>query len=918
MQEDAPGTSNLESTETVFAPGRRPGGKPPAPEPLARGTTIGRYVILDRIGGGGMGVVYTGYDPELDRKVALKLLRPDRAAGEAARLRLLREAQAIARLSHPNVVAVHDAGTFGDQVFIAMELVSGTTLRRWLDEERRPWREVVDRFLLAGRGLAAAHAAGLVHRDFKPDNVLLGKDGRVRVADFGLARAVGGTGAEEEASPESGGILESPLTQLGMAVGTPAYMSPEQLRGERADARSDQFSFCVALWEALYGERPFAGVLERGPVREVPAGSRVPDRLRQALLRGLAADPAARHPSMEELLDRLERDPEASRRRWLAAATVVLAVGGLFAGLGYLQARRGQLCSGGEAKAAGVWNAERREAGRKAFLATGLSFAPESWSRAEKALDVYLGSWAAMHRDACEATRVRGEQSEDLLDRRMACLDQNLEEADALVRLFARADAQVLRTASLAVGSLRGTADCAPKALAAQVPLPADPGSRARVAELRAKLADVKALQRAGKIRPALALAETVYGETRNVPYRPLQGQALYLLGELSEQAGEFKKAESYLYQALWAAEEGRDDFLKAAAWRSLIHTVGYRQSRFEEAHRLVRHARAALERAGGDLRSESELLTGEAAIYVLEGRHDEALRLCERALALANRADPLRPDYRILRKLDGVHQHLGQLERALEVNGRALAAAEKEVGPLHPETASIRFNRGLALIQLGRLDEAEPLLVRALADREKVLGPGHADVGESLMALGQLANERNRHGRGLPYFARALAIYEKSLPGTFQAALARYNLGDSLREQGRFEEAQANLERALGEFEKIYGPDHGYTIVPLTGIGELRLDQGRPAEAVPPLARALAIPQQEAMPPEWIARLRFLLARALWESGEDRPRALRLVQEAREAYVAKGEESVPELAEIDSWLARRNDTLAVQSPRKL
>src|SRR4051794_3934114 len=250
----------MEPTETLPLgpqPPRQPG------EPLPRGSAVGRYVVLERIGSGGMGVVYAAYDPELDRKVALKLLRPDRAgaAGEAA-FRVPREAHAVTPLSDPHVVAVYDAGTFGDQVFVAMELMEGRTLRQWLGEGKRGWREIVDVFVAAGRGLAAAHAAGLVHRDFKPDNVLLGTDGRVKVADFGLARPVGVV--EKEGSPSSpgsgsGGLLASPLTEWGQVMGTPAYMAPEQLRGGAADARSDQFSFCVALWEALYGRKPFAG-----------------------------------------------------------------------------------------------------------------------------------------------------------------------------------------------------------------------------------------------------------------------------------------------------------------------------------------------------------------------------------------------------------------------------------------------------------------------------------------------------------------------------------------------------------------------------------------------------------------------------------------------------------------------------------
>src|SRR5262245_37690244 len=208
-----------------------------------------------------MGVVYAAYDPELDRRVALKLLH---AGGSVeARKRLLREAQAMARLAHPNVIAVHDVGTWGDEVFVAMEFVEGPTLAERVRDEEPGWREVLDLYLQAGEGLAAAHVAGIVHRDFKPQNALVGRDGRVRVLDFGLAR---GTGAlpprEAEEGPDSGaapGLLVTPLTRSGSRMGTPAYMSPEQFEGLPADELSDQFSFCVALYEALYGERPFGG-----------------------------------------------------------------------------------------------------------------------------------------------------------------------------------------------------------------------------------------------------------------------------------------------------------------------------------------------------------------------------------------------------------------------------------------------------------------------------------------------------------------------------------------------------------------------------------------------------------------------------------------------------------------------------------
>ncbi|HXI57350.1 MAG TPA: bifunctional serine/threonine-protein kinase/formylglycine-generating enzyme family protein, partial [Polyangia bacterium] len=327
------------------------------------GVRIGRYVVLERVGSGAMGVVYGAYDPELDRKIALKLLLKPRAGvyKPGASARLLREAKAMARLAHPNVVAVHDVGLVDDQVFLAMEFLAGGTLRRWLQAEQRSWRQILDVFIAAGRGLAAAHAAGLVHRDFKPENVLLDKDGRPRVVDFGLARdaetAADDDGSDSdssgaaaqavtvEATPadmaaaaaaaasvggRTGGHLET-LTRTGALMGTPAYMAPEQFLGERADERSDQFSFCVALYEALYGERPFAGddlislsvSVTEGQVRTLPKDRGVPTWVRRALLRGLRPNPGDRYPSMAWLIGALEDDPAIKRRRRLIAAGVV-------------------------------------------------------------------------------------------------------------------------------------------------------------------------------------------------------------------------------------------------------------------------------------------------------------------------------------------------------------------------------------------------------------------------------------------------------------------------------------------------------------------------------------------------------------------------------------------------------------------
>jgi hypothetical protein len=301
------------------------------------GDTVGRYLVLGRLGAGGMGVVLSAYDPQLDRRVALKLLRAglELATGEA-RARLVREAQAIAQLSHPNVVAVHDVGTAASgEVYVAMELVDGETLTRWLDAAARPWREVLDLFLQAGRGLAAAHAVGLLHRDFKPDNVLVGGDGRVRVTDFGLARSLLGA-PDGESAPRplpAPGALHQSLTATGTVLGTPRYMAPEQLRGDEADARADQFSFCVALYEALYGRHPLRGdtaqhMIDAGERPLEPPEGLVPSWLGKALVRGLDPAPARRFPSMSALLGELA--PIAPpRRRWAALGVgAVLVAGG--------------------------------------------------------------------------------------------------------------------------------------------------------------------------------------------------------------------------------------------------------------------------------------------------------------------------------------------------------------------------------------------------------------------------------------------------------------------------------------------------------------------------------------------------------------------------------------------------------------
>lgn len=905
-----------ERTATVVPPGGPwPVPAALAPEPLERGALVGRYVIVGTVGEGGMGVVYAGYDPELDRKVALKVLRPERAASASARARMLREAQAIARLSHPNVVAVHDAGTFGEQVFLAMEYVEGQTLRGWLrDPGRHPrsWREIVDVFILAGKGLAAAHAAGLVHRDFKPDNVLLGKDGRVRVADFGLARPVDLEEDEEPGVSRSSGSGSPAITEWGVLMGTPRYMAPEQLRGRAADARSDQFSFCVALYEALYGERPFpgegteeiAGAAERGEIRPAGEGTRVPAWLRQILLRGLSGAPAARYPSMDDLLRDLAKDPGVARRRWLAAALVLVIGGGLLA-WGTFLGGAGRVCRGAADKLAGVWDAGRKEAARAAFLATGKPHAEGTWSRVERALDTYTGDWAAMRQEACEATRVRGEQSEDLLDRRMFCLDQRLREVGAVAGLFSRADATVVVESLTTVGKLPRLSSCADvQALTARLPPPRDPALRARVDQVRAAVAETRVWSGAeGEERAAKAVAAA-----RRTGYKPVEAEALYQLGFIQVEQGQFDKAGATLFEALVAAQSSGDLETAARSASQLSYATG--ESSPTDAKRW-----SQLSWAIGDALPRNDALRSEL---------------------LRHRASILSGD--------------GRFAEAVEVSLRAIPVTERAYGRESPQMAAILSNLGIYYNEMGRNEESIRASLQGLAIRRKILSPGHPDFAKSYNTLGNAYSDLNRFEEALANFRQSLAILVSSYgPDHPNAPGTRANIAIAYKDLGRYEEAERMYQEALKDFVRILGPDHIYTALVLANLGEIHgilkrhtealedyrralainekvlgpehpdlafalggqgvvlLDMGRAAEAVPLLERALAVREKRDIDPDLVSEMRFILAQALWQIGE-RERALRLARLARDGYAANDSEELRK-REVEEWLSSRKSS---------
>ncbi len=516
-----------------------PGGSGTPDEPFPK---LDRYVIEAVLGKGGMGIVYAAQDTMLARRVALKLIRPELDGTDGdARTRLLREAQAMARLTHAHVVTVHDVGMFEEQLFVAMELVDGTTLRNWLERKERPWREVLAAFIQAGAGSKRRTQSIWYTATSSPENVLRGTDGRVRVTDFGLSHLAIESSEPVKLAQGTSASSGEPFTRItvsGLLLGTPAYMSPEQYVGVRTDARTDQFSFCVALYEALYAEHPFGGdtlaeLAERvlGPVRKQPPKSTpVPERVRKAILRGLSTAPDDRHPSMRELLHELEaaQAPRRRKRALMLAGASLLMMGALWA-----RHPRAQPCSGASSRLAGSWSEQTRSAVTAAILTSGSAHAADAAARATTALDAYATAWRASSTGKrCQSTE-RHEQSQTLLDLRAACLNERLEEFTTLTRILQQNAAEVTSRSISAVLALTPVFSCAPGALLTTERLPDSTAQRAQIAQVRTYIAEAKAFSDAGLYPQCARTRDAVRPKWRGVDWVSAGGRRVALASGL-------------------------------------------------------------------------------------------------------------------------------------------------------------------------------------------------------------------------------------------------------------------------------------------------------------------------------------------------------------------------------------------------
>ncbi len=837
---------------------------------------VGRYRLGARIGAGAMGMVHEAVDPELHRRVAIKLLHPGITVDvELTRARMLREARAMAQLAHANVVAVHDVGRVGEQVFVAMELVDGTTLARWLEQRQRTLPEILAMFVQAGRGLMAAHAVGLVHRDFKPDNVLIGNDGRARVTDFGLARPLsqwleapgadgllahdGATGPSRSA-PLGATVASAVLaTAQGSIVGTPAYMAPEQWRGLPADARSDQFAFCVALYHACFGARPFAGdgvfalaesVLQgrlRPPPRSAPAW------LRQALLQGLASDPAARHASMAELLAALERDRSRRMRAAGMVGAMALGVGGTVAVLAWLggvtaPAPASTLalpsptevapttvegatatapagaptpsvdeCRARAADLDGRWDAPRREA-----LRSALSAMDDGAAVVARVMPV-LDRFADTHRQLATAACDPGLADAPV---RLRCLARMRGQLDAFVqRALDLPRFQVVDAVAHGALTLPDPRRCGHERWLRAEPSAPPPDDAAAIAVLDGELAAAEALVRLDRYGAAPAAIEDVLTRARERGFTSLAGRAELALGLAHAERGATDLAIAQLEAAATTATAGHDDTVRVAAAVALVEVLGPAALRPVDAGRWADAAAAIVARI------DDATLRGELALA--------------RGLERAALSDPLAA--------------VASLDAATD-------ALRTAVGEDHPTFARARLARAAAALVLDDPATARRESDDAVASLARSVGPEDLRYGAALAVQARVrlvtgdATEAQRSIEA----AISIAFPSESLRHDFDRGRWLGVLGEIQRSRGDLDAAAKSFEDAM-----IYLYVEPEKALPLSWQGALAIERGATADG--------------------LARLDAALAAAVAGLGEDDPRLVPLLSDIGRAQRRAG-----------------------------
>ena len=947
-------------------PASPPTTTPALPRPVTR---IGRFAVLRKLGEGGMGVVYAGYDEELDRKIAIKLIR-SRSQGSHARARLLREAQGLARLSHPNVVQIHEIGEHDGAVFVAMEFVRGVTLREWLHPpepseppaeragETRPWRERLAMLLQAGRGLEAAHQAGMVHRDFKPDNAMVGTDGRLRVLDFGLVRSLGQPELHEApaasdrplssstdrplpsegdapselprdpSDPDDTSVqpLAPSLTAAGSLLGTPGYMAPEQLQGQAAGPAADQFAFCVTAFEGLYGRRPFAGrtlyeltesVLD-GAIAAIPKPTDVPAALHAALVRGLAVDPAQRWPTLGALLAVLEQPlaPEAPRRGWLLLGALLLGAAGISAAL--LGRDRAEPCAIDRSALAGAWDEGQRARVRASFAGTSLGSAGVAAATVEAEIDGWADRWVDGRRDACVATRVEGTASASMLDRRVGCLDRQRHELSAIVEVLANADEQVVARAPELLTGLPQVDACSAARVDAGHPLPEDPAQRAAILDGFEAVARGRAMLNLGTFDPLDDLLAT--SSEPKVEHLPLELAWSVLRAERALTRDDYATGVPALLDAARRGYvAGLDDFSTSARVQ-VADDAAARWGRPELETWLLDEAEVAVARADvPDDPRRVALLRARGLLLDQRGEYDRALSNFREALEAATRHDGDIHDHLQVALRSDVASSLAKLRQFEDARAEYASARMFLVErwtERSPLVAELEYNMGILASDRGRLDEARTHFLHAHEIFRSALGPqsprvAMIDFAQAKLDLGQghLDAARRRVERALPVFEAEFGDRRELTADAHSArGVMRFYAND-------LEGSLVAYRRALEIYARLLGPDHEQVALTHSNIAESLAGLGRHREAMQAYEQSLRSIERTMPARHPLAALplkgRGLSALAVG----DHEAAIDDLEQALRLHERSGDEPI-ELAETRLGLAQALAARDVDDPR--
>jgi serine/threonine protein kinase len=791
--------------------------------PLEPGAVIAnRYQIEAVMGQGGSGVVFRAWDRVLGEPIAMKILHGERAAERSWIKRLAREVKVARAIRHPNVCRVFELGNADGHWFITMELAVGGALRQLLRAVEPKPRSLADRLEDAQAlcaGLAAIHAVGIIHRDVTPQNVLRMADGRLVLSDFGLAIEV--------------------TANTTVHGGTPNYMPPETAMGGRADQRSDVWQLGVILHELIFGRRPDWEHEKDGPMMKWPLSAEaapVEEELARLCRDCLAANPDARPATAMAVVGRLAaaqaaRPRTAIERAWRRVAAFgqrnrkpLFAIMAAVAVLGVARAAqvvsRPPFCRAATDKLAGIWDAPAEASVRQAFERTGRSYAEDTFASVDRILNRYVTAWSEMYGEACEATHVRGEQSNEVLDLRMACLADRLHGVQALSQLLARATGDIVDNAVAAAGALGTLERCADaRLLRAVVPPPDDPAARAEVDQIRRGLADAKALHDAGNEPAAIERLHTLVNDARRAGYGPALAESLVLQAQIDSLAGRNDAADAAFKEATVQAEASRYDEVKATAETYLVLT-NVRKDRYESADDWARQADATLRRIGGHEQTRAWLEMNVSELRRREGRAEESLAHQQRAIELKERAGVSRAD--IAHNLNGIAITLNDMGRAREAIGyieRAIVDMGAELGAAHPLVGIFISNKGEILARLGRQADARAAFERALAIEEPAYGKASSNLAYPLTGLGESLLAEHRGAAAIAPLERALEIRRVSesdrtlvADSAFLLARALWESAGTLSDGGDDDdEARARSDRAravklAGEAARVYG----------------------------------------------------------------------------------------------------------------